>query len=196
MRSWYHPDPPMKIKLSLALLLVTALACSKTEQPADTTATNSAPTASAPAAPASSSAPAASAGAEAKPAESAATWKGAFKSKPGEVTLEKEASKAIKVWTKDPGTEMIGDGAVSLQVPASKGVVSGEVTGVWGTLVVSGHLEEGAIHARLDPKDPNDQKAMTGVLNATLKGNSLEGTMRVASRNANMVREAEIKLAK
>lgn len=185
----------MKIKLLLASLIVTALACSKGDSPTNTSVASSSSSVSAASASASALASAV-ASAKAKPVESVETWKGTFKSKPGEVTLNQESSKVVKTWVKDPGTEKIGEGTATLQIPTTQGIVRGEVTGVWGTLIVNGHLEEKELHARLDPKNPNDAEAMTGVLHLTLKGDHFEGKMRVASRDANLVREAEIKLAK
>jgi hypothetical protein len=133
----------------------------------------------------------------AKPVEEPTTaWKGTFKSRPGAVTLAKEAAEAVKVWAKDPGTEMVGDGAITLQIPGSKGLVRGEISGILGDLLVNGELAEDQLHARVDAKDPNDQKAMTGVLHLKRKGDAWEGTLRVASRNANLVREADLKLSR
>jgi hypothetical protein len=125
-----------------------------------------------------------------------AAWKGSFKSRPGAVTLAKEGAEAVKVWARDPGTEMVGDGAITLQIPGGKGPVRGEISGVLGDLLVNGDLEEDQLHARVDAKDPNDQKAMTGVLHLRRKGDVWEGLLRVASRNANLVREAELKLSR
>lgn len=91
---------------------------------------------------------------------------------------------------------MVGDGTISLQIPATKGPVRGEIGGVFGDLIVNGQRDGEVITAQVNPKDPNAQNAMTGVFHGSLKGDALEGTLRVANRNANLVREAEIKLKK
>ena len=195
----------MKMFPVLLLTLLAAVGCSKSDpSPGTTAATGSASAAAVPASAAgpapsgaSSGAPAASGSpAEARAAEGKAAWKGSFKTRPGAVTLNKEASAYIKVWAKDPGTEMIGDGTISLQIPATKGPVQGEISGVLGDLLVNGDLDNGVLSARVDAKNPNDEKAMTGVLQGTIKGSTLEATLRVASRNANLVREAELKLSR
>jgi hypothetical protein len=143
------------------------------------------------------SASASAAASAAKPVdEPAAAWKGTFKSRPGVVTLAKEAAEAVKVWAKDPGVEMVGDGEITLRIPGSKGLVQGEISGILGDLLVNGELEEDQLHARVDAKDPNDQKAMTGVLHLKRKGEAWEGMLRVASRNANLVREADLRLSR
>ncbi|MCS6898626.1 MAG: hypothetical protein NZX77_02500 [Polyangiaceae bacterium] len=176
--------------LLLLLALLVLAECSKGEStPAGVTSSKA--VVSAPPTPASS----ASATTPAKPEEAPlSTWKGTFKSRPGNVTLSKEAAEAIKVWSKDPGKEMVGDGTISLWLPVSKGLVRGEIRGALGDLLVNGELEDDQFRARVDPKDPNDPKAMTGILHGKRRGDSWEGMLRVASRNANLVREAEFKL--
>jgi hypothetical protein len=189
----------MKTTHALALTLLAAAGCSKSDPAggAPAAASSSAPpAATSAAARPSASTSAAEAAPSAASAESGAAWKGTFKSKPGTVTLAKEAAEAVKVWAKDPGTEMVGDGTISLQIPATKGPIRGEIGGVFGDLIVNGQRDGEAITAQVNPKDPNAQNAMTGVFHGSLKGDALEGTLRVANRNANLVREAEIKLKK
>jgi hypothetical protein len=202
-----------------ALVLALVLAgCSSKGDPAGAPATSAspavslAPSASAPAAvralglasaasevnaaSAASAASAAGAASAAAPPGKTVSWTGTFQAKPGAVVLNKEASEYIKVWAKDPGTEQVGEGKITLQIPEGGGPVKGEISGALGALRVSGELDKEVLHARVDPVDPNDLKAMTGVLQGSLKGSTLEVNLRVASRNANVVREAESKLAR
>lgn len=185
-------------------LLVLALAgCGKADAPKvdDRPASSAASTASAPASAAASVAASVAASGGAAPAASSApaagtagaeTWQGKFTAKVGAVTPPKEAE--VRVWAKDPGTELVGEGSLKLEISgaAPRRDVRGEGTGALGDLLISGELEGTEFRARVDPKNPNDPKAMTGVLQGSLKGDKLELVLRVASRNANVVREAEV----
>ena len=162
-----------------------------------TSSTSSArPVASAPASSASGPASSASAASSAAPAASdgsgAATWKGAYKAKVGAVNPPKDAK--IQLWAKDEGAALVGDGTVRLTITGTQ--VHGEAKGVLGEQTINGVLEEKELSARVDPKNPNTQDAMTGVLTGKLEGSTLTATLRVSGRNGNLVREATFPLTR
>lgn len=182
------------LRTAAAVLLVTVAGCDKSSAGGGAAASGStgAP-ASAPAA--ASSAPAAASSAAAPPAapEGASTsWEGAFTSKVGKVTPPAEAK--MKLWEKDPGKEGVGPGTIKLTITGR--VVSGELGGALGALVVSGDVDDKVVTARVDPKDPNTDEAWTGTLTGKLEGDSLSVVLRLSSRNANLAREADAKLTK
>ncbi len=187
----------------VALLTAAAAGCDKgTPTPTDTAkgAVSSAePATSAPPAAsgsASGSASAAASGGAPEAAGAAERWKGSFKTKVGLVTPPEKAE--VKVWTKDPGTEAIGDGTITLSV-SGKGpgrTVDGTADGALGDLLIRGELDDKELSARVDPKTPNAPGAMTGVLQGKRTADGIEATLRVSGRNGNIVREATIKLAK
>lgn len=192
---------PLRL-LFLSSLLV-ASACGKSEQtsptPAPTTSAPAATVSAATTAPSGSATAGASAAPGAAPADAAGeTWKASFKTKVSTVELSKDAAADVKVWAKDPGTEFVGDGTLTLTIAGggAQRAVRGTGAGVLGALTIRGELDGDELRARVDPVDPNDQKAMTGVLTGTRKGDAIEGKLRMSSRNANQVREADVKLTR
>jgi hypothetical protein len=194
-----------RYSLLLALLAPLALAstaCDKKADPAPGAqpAASAAPAASPVASAAASGAASAAGSAAARPASDGAaeTWKGAFKAKPSSIELSKDAAADVKVWAKDPGTELVGDGTLTLQITGSgnRRAVKGEGSGALGDLVIVGEISDNELRARVDAKNPNDPNAVTGVLQGTVKGDAIESTLRVSNRNANRVREADFKLTK
>ena len=147
----------------------------------------------------SASAAAASASAAAAPGSPppalVGSYTGSFQAKVGSVS-EVPAEAKVTVWAKDPGTEALGAGTLTLVIAAGKRVLQGEGKGALGDLVVSGDLDGPELRARVDPKDPNGEPAMTGVLAGTFAAGAFTGTLRVASKNANVVRTADITLRK
>ena len=184
----------------LILLALTLTACGNRGESSDHAAAGSAAvtaTASSPAPTASAAASGAATG-DAPTAAGGETWKGSFKARPGAVVMtNKEASQAVKVWANDPGTAQVGDGTMTLTVGgAPQHLVRGEIDGALGPMAVTGAVDGGELRARVDSKDPNAATAMTGILYGKFEGANPELTLRVSSRNANVVREATIKLAK
>lgn len=179
----------------LFLVALTALGCAKEESAKPAPAVSAPPAVTPPmsAAPSGSAAPAASGSAPAAaPAGEKGSFEGTFTSKVAKVTPPAEAK--VKLWEKDPGKDGVGAGTIKLTI--SGRVVSGEVTGALGALVVSGDLDDKVLTARLDPKDPNAQDAWTGTLTGKVEADGIAIVLRVASRNANLAREADAKLAK
>lgn len=125
----------------------------------------------------------------------AGTYTGAYKARVSTVSdYPKEAK--VAAWEKDLGTEAVGDGTITLVVTPGHRTVSGETKGALGAQTISGDLEGAELRARVDPKRPNTEPAMTGVLSGTFATGAFTGTLRVSGRNANVVREAEVKLSR
>jgi hypothetical protein len=157
------------------------------------------------AAPPSASASGAAAGsvaptpaASAKAAMAGSDWTGSYAAKVGQVDPPPAAHE--KTWTQDLGHAATGAGTIELAV-APSGAALGDAKGVLGELAVSGTFDGHELRANLIPKDPNAEGAMTGWMSLTAEGEpsaakSLKGTMRVASRDAKLVREASVQLAR
>jgi hypothetical protein len=143
-----------------------------------------------------SAAPAPSAGKAA--AGEPAAWSGSYLAKVGPVAPPENAKE--KAWTDDPGTASVGRGAIALSIAGSRGDTQGELTGPLGDLKVSGIFDGTELRANLMPKDPKADTAMTGFMLLAASGGpppaNLKGTLRVSSRDARIVREASVELAK
>jgi hypothetical protein len=66
-------------------------------------------------------------------------------------------------------------------------------------MLVAGVFDGKELRANLTPKDPKADTAMTGFMVLTGEGApaaTLKGTLRVSSRDARVVREATVELAK
>jgi hypothetical protein len=109
-----------------------------------------------------------------------------------------------KTWTDDTGTESVGKGSIELTVDAPtadpKGPprkVVGEAKGPLGPLSITGTFDGKEVRANMAPTQTNAPGAMTGFMTLTADGPaSLKGTLRVASGNARIVREATVELAR
>ncbi|MET0594984.1 MAG: hypothetical protein ABW133_19955 [Polyangiaceae bacterium] len=184
--------PPYARSAFAVIALLAAIGCSK--EGGD----KSAPSASASGSPASASAsaaPAASATAKAVSGESA--WGGSYTAKVGPVAPPDNAKE--KMWADDPGSAAVGKGTVALNVSGARGDTRGELGGPLGDLQVSGVFDGKELRANLTPKDPKADTAMTGFMVLTGEGTppaALKGTLRVSSRDARIVREANVELAK
>jgi hypothetical protein len=157
------------------------------------------------ASPAASASGAASAAASAAPAASASksateatAWAGSYTAKVGPVAPPENAKE--KTWTDDPGTAAVGAGTIKLSIGGARGDAQGELAGPLGDLKVSGIFDGTELRANLMPKDPKADAAMTGFMLLTASGGpppaNLKGTLRVSNRDAKIVREASVELAK
>ena len=176
----------------LAAFLAASCSKSATDKPSPAASTSAAAIAGS-AAP--SAAPAASA---AKGATEATAWSGSYQAKVGPVAPPENAKE--KTWADDPGTAAVGQGAVKLSISGPRGDTQGELTGPLGDLKVSGIFDGTELRANLLPKDPKADGAMTGFMLLTGSGGpppaNLKGTLRVSNRDARIVREASVELAK
>jgi hypothetical protein len=177
----------------LASILVTCVVgCSKSSTD------KASPAASASAAPLASASAAAPASSGKAPATEAGTWSGSYVAKVGPVAPPENAKE--KAWTNDPGTDAVGKGAIALSIAGSRGDTQGELTGPLGDLKISGVFDGTELRASLLPKDPKAEAAMTGFMVLAASGgpppSALKGTLRVSNRDARIVREANVELAK
>lgn len=162
-------------------LLVAALltACGKKDE-----APKPALTAPASAAPASSSTET-----KAAPKVAGATFKGSYTAKQADVRTPEDAPKFIHPESKDG----VGAGALELTLPATRGEVSGTASGALGAQVFSGWLEDGRLTGTLHPSDAAPG-AMWGLVDATVEGSSVKGSIRTSGRDGRVVREAPFTL--
>ena len=176
---------------AIAVVMLVA-SCSKTSTDK---ASPAASTSAAPVALASAAAPSSSAKA---PAAEGGAWSGSYVAKVGAVAPPENAKE--KAWTSDPGTDAVGKGVIALSVSGSRGDTRGELTGPLGDLDISGVFDGTELRANLLPKDPKADAAMTGFMLLAASGgpppSALKGTLRVSSRDARIVREASVELAK
>ena len=177
--------------LAAAVLIAGAASCSKTstDQASPATSASAAPVASA-----SAAAPASSAKAPA--AEGA--WSGSYVAKVGPVAPPENAKE--KTWSNDPGTDAVGKGAIVLSIAGAHGDTQGDLTGPLGDLKISGVFDGTELRANLMPKDPKAEAGMTGFMVLAASGgppaSALKGSLRVSNRDARIVREASVELAK
>ena len=121
----------------------------------------------------------------------AGVWEGHFEAKKGSVSLPpKVKDKALAA---DEGKAAVGPGTVELVI-GPKGELRGTARGALGACTLSGRAEEGMVRATLNPDDPRDPGAMTGVLVGVRKGDVIRGEIHVAGPDATMVREAAVEL--
>jgi len=174
---------------AMPLMIAMAIAgCSKS-------ASESAPTvasASASARGSAAAAPAQSAAAGGLIADRA-SWAGSYTAKVGAVDPPKNANE--KTWTQDPGSAATGKGTVDLSI-RERGDAQGETKGPLGDMTISGTYDGKELRANLVPKDPKADTAMTGFMLLASEGDALKGSIRVSNRDARIVREATVELAK
>ena len=180
---------------SIGALLLTLGACSKTSSPDSAPAAASSVLAVAVSAKGQASAqpnaPAASAAAG--PATGPSSWSGSYTAKVGAVEPPKNAKE--KTWTADPGSAAIGPGSMDVAI-GERGEARGETKGSLGEMTISGVYDGKELRANLNPKEPKVDGAMTGFMVLAAEGSAMKGTLRVSNRDARIVREATVELAK
>ena len=178
-------------RFAAVAILCAAAGCSKSSSEKPSPAASASAVASA----AASGAPVASAS---KGAAEPTAWSGSYQAKVGPVAPPENAKE--KTWTDDPGTAAVGPGVIKLSIAPSRGDTQGELSGPLGDLRVSGIFDGTELRANLMPKDPKADPAMTGFMLLTGSGGpppaNLKGTLRVSNRDARIVREASVELAK
>jgi hypothetical protein len=174
--------------VALAFALAAGAGCSKEskDSPPVVSTVPAASASAARAAPSGSAAPLAN-------ATERAAWTGNYVAKVGAV--DPPANAKEKTWTGDPGTAAVGKGAVDLTV-GERGETHGETKGPLGDMTISGTYDGKELRANLAPKEPKGDGAMTGFMALTAEGSAMKGTMRVSNRDAKIVREATVELAK
>ncbi len=173
--------------------LVVTSGCSKARE-APSPAMSSSAMATASASSATKSPPAAASAAE----SAATTWSGSYTAKVGAVNPPANAKE--KTWTDDPGTIAVGKGTLELSISGPRGDAVGETKGPLGEMAITGIFDGQELRANLRPKNPKADGAMTGFMVLTPEGSpspsAFKGTLRVANRDAKVVREADVELTK
>jgi hypothetical protein len=123
--------------------------------------------------------------AEPKAAAAAKSVKGAYTAKQAEVRTPEDAPKFIHPESKDG----IGAGELELTLPAKSGEVTGKASGALGAQVFSGFLDEGHLTGTLTPA-AGATPTMWGLVDATVEGGSVKGTIRASGGDGRVVREA------
>ncbi len=189
---------PSVLPVSVAFFLAFAVGCGKGDDKAAATSAVASASAAPSATVASASAtaaPAASGATTGKPAAAgAASYAGDFESKAGTLYLpdRKEFQGVKKVDFESKAA--LGAGKIELAVDA-QGTVSGTAYGALGDLTIAGRSEAGRITATLKPTTGTD-----GFYGSLLAEPSpcgeLVGTLSASGARSNVLREAELKLAK
>lgn len=118
----------------------------------------------------------------------AATFENPVKSKGG-----KDSAEA------DPGSSAVGAGTLELLVDGK--LVRGRADGPLGPLALSGVLDTDQLRVQAVAPDPNAPEAMTGWMllraeSSSTAPNVMIGVLRVAGRDARIVREASVRLVR
>lgn len=99
----------------------------------------------------------------------------------------------------DPGRTAVGAGTLELSVDGRS--VRGRADGPLGPLALSGVLDSDQLRIQASALDPNAPDAMTGWMLLRSEGGAaasrvMIGVLRVSGRDARIVREANVRLAR
>ncbi|WP_156338834.1 hypothetical protein [Chondromyces crocatus] len=120
-------------------------------------------------------------------------WQGKYDAKKGVVTYPAKVSD--KARQKDDGKVAAGPGTITLTIEPG-GEVRGKAEGALGAATITGRFDDGALRASVNPNDPTDPAAMTGILTGQREGDVVRAMLRVAGPDALLVREAAVELRK
>lgn len=124
---------------------------------------------------------------------SVAKWSGSYTAAPGSFFVpDAPEFKGVKFRGEDAG-DGLGEGNLSFEVDPITNVITGEVHGALGDLVLAGALQNDVYTFTVRPKDPSAM-GFTGTGRATPKGTEVAGSMRVSKATANVIREATFSL--
>lgn len=121
-----------------------------------------------------------------------AVWAGAYKSAAS--TLYVPPDWKVR-WRPLDTADGIGDGALTLSVDASSGLVRGTIEGPLGPAVVDGYVAEGNVSATIVRRDPRDH-GFAGVLSGKATAERLEGTMTLSEATGGALRTATFALSR
>ena len=96
---------------------------------------------------------------------------------------------------KNDDSKLLGDGVMNLVIDAAGRVTGGAEGGPLGASVIEGTSDGTTLTAAVRRKDPTDD-GLTGTLTATIAGDKLDGTMKLAEFNAAVVRVATLSATK
>lgn len=123
----------------------------------------------------------------------AGQWEGHYDAKKGSVLLPPKVKD--KGLAQDDGKKSAGPGTIELTI-SPEGEVHGKGKGALGALTLSGKVDGNVVRASVFPDDPHAGDAMTGVLVGPVKDGVINAELRVAGRDATIVRESAIELKK
>lgn len=138
----------------------------------------------------SASASAADGGDASTSASKGASFRGKYTVSAGTMYVPAEKDWA-SVKFKNDESKLLGDGDISLAVDASGRVTGSSEGGPLGAAVVDGTSDGQTLSATVRRKDPTDD-GLTGTLLATITGDKIDGTMKLAEFNAAVVRTATV----
>ncbi|MGZ3421834.1 MAG: hypothetical protein ACXVEE_28425 [Polyangiales bacterium] len=169
------------MKKLLLMVLLATVSCGKKEESAPATKSE------APAASASASASTQKAEKKAVPL----AVSGAYAAKQGAVRMPDDAPPFIHPESKDG----VGDGELSMTLPAADGAVTGKATGALGAQTFSGWLEGDRLTGTLAP-NADATPMLWGVVEGKNDNGAVTGTIRASNSDGRVVREATFTLKK
>lgn len=96
---------------------------------------------------------------------------------------------------KNDDSKLLGDGELSLAIDDAGRVTGSTTAGPLGASVIDGTSDGKTLSATVRRKDPADD-GLTGTLTASIAGDKLDGTMKLAEFNAAVVRIATLTATK
>ena len=130
------------------------------------------------------------AGSDAGPSMKAVTYAGKYTVTAGKMYVPEQKDWSSVKWKNDE-TKMLGDGDLTLSVDGQGRVSGSTEAGPLGASVLEGISDGTTLTCTVRRKDPSDE-GLTGTLVATIAGDALDGTMKLAESNAAVVREAKV----
>jgi hypothetical protein len=132
--------------------------------------------------------------AKAGAAGAASSFKGKYTVAAGTMYVP-EAKDWASVKFKNDDSKLLGDGELSLAIDAAGRVTGSSEGGPLGAAVIEGKSDGQTLAATVRRKDPADD-GLTGTLLATVAGDKVDGTMKLAEFNAAVVRTATFSVTK
>lgn len=127
------------------------------------------------------------------PAPPATSFHGTYEAEARPIYVPDASDWEHTKWRGDDASDGLGKGDLTLDVDPETHAVTGKLLAPLGPAVIEGEEKDSKITATIRREDPSDL-GFTGTLEATLKGDSIEGTARVAQADARLIREAKLTL--
>jgi hypothetical protein len=121
------------------------------------------------------------------------SWAGQYQAEPYRIEMDKK--EALPAWNQDDKKNGVGAGRLELIVGEAQSV-RGTSTGPFGSLTVTGQVEENRLAAVVSPQDPTIQGGFRGVLLAQFDGEKAKGHLQVSSADSTVVRTAKVELSR
>lgn len=126
-------------------------------------------------------------------APAARAWTVNYQLRPGTVYIPTNRDWA-SVRLKSDETKLLGPGTLSLSIDPTRRVTGTITTGPLSPATLEGRAEDSHVRASVIRTDSGDE-GLSGTLIAELKGNSLQGTIRVSDATSAIVRVADFETA-